>query len=100
MYGRPSCSPTSKIVTVLGARESRATASASRVKRSRTESSFAKRVRQQLDRDGALELRVLGAVDLAHAAVGDPLRTAVAGWEWAGVHGDGLPVLPWRKTAA
>ena len=35
MYGRPSCSPTSKIVTVLGACESRATASASRVKRPR-----------------------------------------------------------------
>ncbi len=39
MNGRPSCSPTSKIVTVFGSLESRAAASASRVKRPRSASS-------------------------------------------------------------
>ena len=74
MRWRPSYSPTSKIVTVLGARERRAAASASRVKRLRTEPLAAKPAASSSDRDGALELRVLGAVDLAHAAVRDPLR--------------------------
>ena len=36
MNGRPSCSPTSKIVTMFGSPESRAAASASRLNRSRT----------------------------------------------------------------
>ena len=41
MYGRPRHSPTSKIVTMFALPESRAAASASRVKRSRTASSQA-----------------------------------------------------------
>ena len=77
MYGRPSCSPTSKIVTVLGACESLATASASRVKRPRIASLSANRLREQLDRDDAREVGVFGAVDLAHAAACDPLRVPV-----------------------
>ena len=43
MYGWPSDSPTSKIVTVFGVPESRAAASASRLKRSLTDSSSAYR---------------------------------------------------------
>jgi len=43
MNGRPCQSPTSKIVTVLGSPESRAAASASRVKRRRTSASLAER---------------------------------------------------------
>ena len=43
MYGCPPDSPTSKIVTVLGDPESRAAARASRLNRSRTESSSAYR---------------------------------------------------------
>ena len=73
MYGRPSCSPTSKIVTVFGAFESRAAASASRVKRPRTASSSAKCSASTFTATVRAELRVLGAVDLAHAAAGDPL---------------------------
>jgi hypothetical protein len=43
MNGRPSASPTSKIVTMCGFPESRAAARASRVKRWRIEPSTAKR---------------------------------------------------------
>ena len=43
MNGRPWCSPTSKIVTTFGSPDSRAAVSASRVNRSRTSASCAKR---------------------------------------------------------
>jgi hypothetical protein len=43
MYGRSLCSPTSKIVTMFRSLESRAAASASRVKRARRASSLAYR---------------------------------------------------------
>ena len=44
-------------------------------------------VGEHLDRDDAREVGVLGAVDLAHAAVGDPLGVPVPRWQTAVVHG-------------
>ena len=98
MYGRPSCSPTSKIVTVLGACESRATASASRVKRPRIASLSAKPLGEQLDGDDPRQVGVLGPVDLAHAAARDPLRVPVALWKPAPLHHEGVPEMPRLKT--
>ena len=100
MYGRPSCSPTSKIVTVLGACESRATASASRVKRAADRVVVCEPVRQQLDGDDPREVGVLRPVDLAHAAPRDQLRVPVAVGKLALVHHDGLPRLGAPENAS
>ena len=78
MNGRPSYSPTSKIITMPGSDESRAAASASRVKRSRTVSSDGVPLVEQLDRDGAAEDGVGGAVDLAHPADRDEPGVLIA----------------------
>ena len=95
MYGWPSCSPTSKIVTMLGAFESRAAARASRVKRARIAVVVGVAVGEHLDRDDACEIAVLGSVDLAHAAAGDPLRVPVSGGQTALTHGEpGAHVIP------
>ena len=67
MYGRPSCSPTSKIVTVPGAFDSRAAVSASRVKRFLDRVVVREAVGEDLDRDDAVQVGVLGSEDLAHA---------------------------------
>ena len=68
IIGRPSCSTTSKIVTMCGLPESRAAASASRLNRRRSDSSSAIAVREHLDRHVAAELLVGRPVDVGHAA--------------------------------
>ena len=77
MYGWSSCSPTSKIVTVLGAFESRG---GERLTREPPADRFVVRVPvgEHLDRDDAREVGVLGPEDLAHAAARDPLRVPVS----------------------
>src|SRR5262249_54454303 len=71
MNGRPCHSPTSKIVTVPGSPESLAAARASRVNLGP--------LGEPLDRARPPEQVVLGAQDLAHAAVADPRGFAIPG---------------------
>ena len=58
--------------------ESEAALDASRRKRSTNSSSGGEALVQQLDRDAAAELHVLGAVDVGHAARADARDDAVA----------------------
>jgi hypothetical protein len=53
---------------------------------------------EQLDGDDPRQVGVLGAVDLAHPAAGDPLGVPVALWKAALVHHDGLPEAAQPKT--
>ena len=64
---------------VFGAFESRAAASASRVKRPADRLVVGVALGEDLDGDGPRQVGVLGAVDLAHAAAGDPLGVLVPG---------------------
>ena len=54
--------------------------------------------REQLDRDDARQIGVLGPVDLTHAAPRDQLGVAVAGGKVALVHPDDVPQSPLLKT--
>ena len=85
--GRPLCSSTSKIVTMLGLPERRAAASASRLNRCRSAVVLRVALCQHLDRDVAAELLVGGAEDLAHAAAPDVFGVAVAGRKGVGRNG-------------
>ena len=70
---------------------SAATARASRSKRARRSGSPATFTRQDLDRDGAIEPRVAGFVDLAHAASAKRAEDFV--WAESGAGGKGHATL-------
>ena len=72
----PSCSPTSWTCTTLGW-ESLPSARASRRSRARAPLGAARGV-QELERDAPVELRIVGGVDLAHAAAADQREDQVA----------------------
>ena len=82
--GRPLCSSTSKIVTMLGLPERRAAASASRLKRCLSAVVLRVALGQHLDGDVTTELLVGGPEDLAHAAAPDVLGVAVTGRKGVG----------------
>ena len=78
MNGRPSHSPTSKIVTAPGWPESRAAARPSRLNRSLMPAIWRVALGEQLDNDFSAENLVGRGVDVAHRSASDQARRAVS----------------------